>query len=84
MDDDIKKLGSEVEHYGQQLDVLEELHDAGVDTAQINKRRLLKLCNSINIRETDGLKYLEMFFKKLCNQLKINISENVFLKYINL
>ncbi len=61
-------------------DIIKELHDAGVDTAQINKRRLLKLCNSINIRETDGVKYLEMFFKKLCNQLKINISDFASLK----
>ncbi len=56
-------------------DIIKEFNNAGVDTAQINKRRLLRLCNSINITETDGLKYLEMFFGEFCKQLGIIISD---------
>jgi len=56
-------------------EIIKELNNAGVDTSQINKKRLLKLCNSINITETDGLKYLRVFFGELCKQLGIIISD---------
>ena len=56
-------------------DIIKELNNAGVDISQINNRRLLKLCNSININESDGLKYLEMFFCQICERLGIIIPD---------
>ena len=56
-------------------EIIHDLNNADVDTSHMDKKRFLKLCNSIKIEETDGLKYLEEFFKKLFSELLINIPE---------
>ena len=55
-------------------EVLEELDAAGVDVSGMTKKLFLKLCNTINIKEEKGLKYLEVFFEEICQHLKITLS----------
>ena len=55
-------------------EVLYELEIAGVNLSDYTNKDFLKLCNSINIDETDGLKYLESFFIKICDKLAIDIN----------
>lgn len=52
-------------------EVLKELDSIGVDVSEMSDKRFLKICNSILIDETDGLKYLKSFFAKICNHLSI-------------
>ena len=56
-------------------EVIDDLTNAGVDTFNINKKSFLRLCNSIKIEETDGLKYLEKFFFEVFSKLSIDIKE---------
>lgn len=53
-------------------EVLNELHDIGIDIPNISNKKLLRITNSIIIDEIDGLKYLELFFEEFFNQLNIN------------
>jgi superfamily I DNA/RNA helicase len=52
-------------------EVLKELDSIGVDVSEISGKRFLKICNSISINESDGLKYLGNFFAEICNHLSI-------------
>ncbi|GHV10461.1 DNA helicase [Bacteroidia bacterium] len=54
-------------------EVLKELDSTGVDVSEISGKRFLRICNSILINEKDGLKYLEIFFGEICNQLSISL-----------
>jgi len=54
-------------------EILNDLELAGVDVSELNSKRLLKICNSINVDETDGLTHLEKFFNEVSNILSINI-----------
>ncbi len=54
-------------------EVLSELFAAGVDTSNITNKSFLKFCNSITIEEEDGLKYLILFFAKICDYIKIDL-----------
>ncbi|WP_336972189.1 ATP-dependent helicase [Sphingobium aromaticiconvertens] len=53
-------------------EVIAGLHDAGVDTAGLDRKRLLRTCNAITIGETDGLAFLRAFFDQLCAALSID------------
>jgi DNA helicase II / ATP-dependent DNA helicase PcrA len=55
-------------------EVIYELNLAGFDISEITSKGFLKICNSIVINETDGLKYLAIFFKEVCKILKLEIS----------
>lgn len=55
-------------------EILNDLELAGGDVSELNSKRFLKICNSINIIENDGLKYLEMFFKEISSELSLNIN----------
>lgn len=57
-------------------EVLKELHNIGIDISNISNTKLLRLCNSIEIYESDGLKYLELFFDELFNQLEIDFKKH--------
>lgn len=48
------------------------LDDAGVSTAGISAKRLLRACNSIQVEENDGLEYLRLAFEKLEEVLGIS------------
>ncbi|EJG03210.1 UvrD-helicase domain-containing protein [Flavobacterium sp. F52] len=52
-------------------EVLNELDSAGVDVSKITNKQFLKICNSLEINETDGLAYLRIFFTKICQHLKV-------------
>jgi superfamily I DNA/RNA helicase len=55
-------------------EILNDLELAGGDISELNSKRFLKICNSINIIENDGLKYLEMFFKEISSKLSLDIN----------
>ena len=61
-------------------EVLRDLDDAGADITKINKKSLLRACNSILTDEPDGLLYLRKFFDALCERLGILISSHLTLK----
>lgn len=54
-------------------EILNELESAGVDVSNITNKDFLRICNSINIDENDGLTYLAKFFNQICSHLKINL-----------
>lgn len=53
-------------------ELLNDLDSAGVDVSQLSTKRLLKICNSIKVEETDGLTHLEVFFNEVSKILSIN------------
>jgi len=53
-------------------DVLSAMADAGINTAALTRKSLLKACNSIVFAETDGLLYLRRFFERLFVDLQID------------
>ncbi len=55
-------------------EVLNDLDAAGIDITKISNKEFLKICNSIEIDENDGLTYLRFFFDQICDRLKININ----------
>ena len=50
-------------------EVLNELENAGANTDNFTKKDFLRICNSISIDESDGLKYLDLFFRELCSKM---------------
>lgn len=54
-------------------EVLKELDSIGVDVLNVSDKSFLRICNSISIKENDGLKYLKAFFGELCSQLSISL-----------
>jgi DNA helicase-2/ATP-dependent DNA helicase PcrA len=54
-------------------EILQELGAAGNDISSQTPKSFLKLCNSINLTESNGLEYLKQCFSILCNALVINI-----------
>ncbi|MDR6525430.1 superfamily I DNA/RNA helicase [Chryseobacterium rhizosphaerae] len=61
-------------------EVLYEFEAVGIDITKISNKEFLKICNSIEIDENDGLTYLRFFFNQICNKLKIDISNFPLLK----
>ncbi len=55
-------------------EILSELDAAGVPTAEINPKRLLKTSNGIVLAETNGLKYVELYFGALLSGLGIDFA----------
>lgn len=53
-------------------ELLNDLDLAGVDVTELTSKRLLKICNSIKVDETDGLTHLEIFFNEVSRLLSIN------------
>jgi superfamily I DNA/RNA helicase len=54
-------------------EVLRELEIAGVNLSEITNKRFLKICNSIEINQKNGLKFLKSFFSEICHNLNIDI-----------
>ncbi|MNQ13760.1 ATP-dependent DNA helicase UvrD1 [compost metagenome] len=52
-------------------EILNELDSAGVDVSNVSSKEFLRICNSFEINETDGLTYLKIFFNQICEKLKI-------------
>lgn len=57
-------------------DVLDELSQAGVSLPRVDRKALLRECNSISVNETDGLPYLQAFFDALF--LRIGVDYHAF------
>ncbi|MGH8159735.1 MAG: UvrD-helicase domain-containing protein [Rhodanobacter sp.] len=55
-------------------EILVELDAAGVPTAEITPKRLLREANSIALNETNGLKYVELYFGALFSALGIDFT----------
>ena len=55
-------------------EILNNLELVGIDISKLNSKRFLKICNSIDINENDGITYLKMVFDEVCNQLSIDIN----------
>lgn len=58
-------------------EILRDLNDCGVSTPDISPKMLLRICNTINIVEADGLQYLNQFFEAILNSLNINLNSYV-------
>ncbi|GJD38021.1 ATP-dependent helicase [Methylobacterium bullatum] len=48
------------------MEILTELHHAGIPVRGLSDRELLRRCNGIQINEDDGLEYLRLFFDEFC------------------
>lgn len=57
-------------------EVLKELQNIGIEVSNISSKKLLRICNSIQIDEEDGLEYLKSFFNSLFNQLGLNFNNH--------
>jgi superfamily I DNA/RNA helicase len=55
-------------------EILAALDSAGEDISNMSRKSLLRQCNSIVLSETDGLKYLWMFFDALFANIKIDFT----------
>ncbi|CAA0151551.1 ATP-dependent helicase [Tenacibaculum maritimum] len=55
-------------------EIINSLESSGVDVSNLTSKQLLKICNSIEIEEQQGLVYLEKFFCKICTCLSIDIN----------
>ncbi|SBT17701.1 ATP-dependent DNA helicase PcrA [Marinomonas gallaica] len=56
-------------------EIIQYFSDIGIDTAKITPKQLLKIVNSINILEQDGLIFLSQFFDDIFNALNVEWSE---------
>ncbi|MCP1297614.1 ATP-dependent helicase [Chryseobacterium sp. S0630] len=61
-------------------EVLDTLEAAGIDISNLTPKLLLKICNSIEIDENNGLAYLRFFFDEICNKLAIQLDNYSLLK----
>lgn len=56
-------------------EILDELEAAGAPTQSMTAKQLLKLSNSIQVEEADGLTYLDLFFEMFADALGMDISQ---------
>ncbi len=56
-------------------EILAELRHAGAPVATVTQRKLLRLCNAIQIAVDDGLEYLRLFFDEFCLALDIDSAD---------
>jgi superfamily I DNA/RNA helicase len=55
-------------------EILNDLHLAGVHINELTNRSVLKICNSIQLVEKDGLLYLRSFFVKFFEGIKVDLT----------
>lgn len=60
-------------------EVLFDMDTSGIDVSKLTKKSLLRECNSIEIDEADGLRYLTLFFEALFERLNIDFRQFVVL-----
>lgn len=60
-------------------EILEELNHAGIDVLKVTNKVFLKMANSINLIETDGITYLKAFFTRILSLLSIKLENHIFL-----
>lgn len=61
-------------------EVLYELETVGVNISNITNKEFLRICNSIDFEEEDGLAYLHLYFNELLNYLNIKLKAFPMLK----
>lgn len=61
-------------------EILRELEAIGIDTGDLTNRHLLRVCNSLNITQTEGLPFLSESFIKLGLLFRWDITRNETLK----
>lgn len=61
-------------------EVIAALIEADVNVGGLDRKTLLRACNSIDIDETDGLTYLRMFFEEVFLRLGVDWQSNAYLK----
>lgn len=54
-------------------EIIDDLESSGFNTSEFNNKRVLKICNSIQLDEVNGLIYLEQFFYKFLKAIGIEI-----------
>jgi DNA helicase-2/ATP-dependent DNA helicase PcrA len=54
-------------------EILNDLDSAGVDVSNVSSKEFLRICNSLEINEDNGLIFLKTFFDRICENLKIVI-----------
>jgi len=54
-------------------EVIDDLESSGFNTSGLNNKGVLKICNTIELNETDGLAYLEKFFTKFLEVIGVEI-----------
>ncbi|WP_211242410.1 3'-5' exonuclease [Cobetia crustatorum] len=64
-------------------EILEELSECGVCLDEINERKFLRCCNTLNIMHANGLEYLQDFFDKALSACNIDIAECQYLLHKN-
>jgi len=57
-------------------EILKEFENSGFNISEISDKEFLRICNSIDIDEKDGLLYLKLFFEEICK--KMNFELNLF------
>ncbi|TPG44152.1 UvrD-helicase domain-containing protein [Flavobacterium pectinovorum] len=55
-------------------EILNELNSAGFGSEEITNKQLLKICNSLNINEEEGISYLVKAFASIMKELNVKIS----------
>lgn len=60
-------------------EVLKDLDNNHIDISNYSAKFFLRLCNSINIVENNGLNYLKSFFTELLHLLDLNIENHLYL-----
>ncbi|WP_243787528.1 ATP-dependent helicase, partial [Pseudomonas amygdali] len=53
-------------------EVIADLSVAGVEVQGLDRKTLLRVCNSVTVTETDGLVFLRVFFDQLCSTLGVD------------
>lgn len=57
-------------------EVLDSLKNNGANVSSFSSKKLLKICNSLDIEEENGLEYLKMAFRDVLNLLGVNIESS--------
>jgi len=60
-------------------EVLKDLDSNNVNVSHFTAKIFLRVCNSINISENNGIEYLRRFFNELFYLMNINIDNNLYL-----
>jgi len=57
-------------------EILNSLEAAGYENLNINNKKFLRICNSIDLNEKDGLEYLKIVFNKIFTTLNIDFTKS--------
>lgn len=58
-------------------EILRDLEFQNIDISKLNNKRFLKICNSIDIQEDEGIEYLKKFIELLFRKINVDISSYI-------